>query len=306
MNYYNKIKNVLVDNELTKKAKDYSKNISDLNSYYEVGKLLIDAQGGEKRAKYGDSLIKKYSRKLTVELGKGYSTRSLKLMRKFYLFQKGQSVIAKLTWTHYTILLSLKDINEINYYIKITEEQNLSVRSLREKVKTNEYKRLPDTTKTKLKENKDKYNLIELIPNPILIENLYNIDEENIKEKYLKKIIIERLDLFLKQLGKGFMYVGNEYQIKLNNRYYYIDILLYNIEFNCYIVVELKVNELKKEDVGQVKFYMKYIDKNIKKINQDNTIGIILCKKDNKLVLEYASDERIYSRTYLIKKEVYN
>ena len=140
MNYYNEIKNKLIDNEVYKRVKDYSKNKSDLNTYYEVGKLLIEAQGGEDRDKYGDNLIKDYSKRLTLELGKGYSTRSLKNMRKFYILaQKGQAMPAQLTWSHYCILLSLKNDEEINYYIKITEEQYLSKRQLRERILTREY-----------------------------------------------------------------------------------------------------------------------------------------------------------------------
>ena len=119
MNYYNEIKNELINNEVYKKVKDYSKNKNDLNTYYKVGKLIIEAQGGEERAKYGDGLIKEYSSRLTLELGKGYSERNLKNMRKFYLLvQKGQPVVAELTWSHYTILLSLNNINKMNYYIK--------------------------------------------------------------------------------------------------------------------------------------------------------------------------------------------
>ena len=130
MNYYNEIKQELINNEIYKKVKDYSKNKSDLKTYYNVGKLLVEAQGGESRAKYGDNLIKEYSKKLILELGKGYSTRSLKNMRKFYMLQKGQALHAQLTWSHYCELLVLNDINIINYYIKISIEQNLSYKNI--------------------------------------------------------------------------------------------------------------------------------------------------------------------------------
>ena len=118
MNYYNEIKNEIIDIETYKKVKDYSKNKRELEGYYKIGKILIEAQGGESRAKYGDGLIKEYSKKLTNEFGKGYSTRNLKLMRKFYLFQKGHAVNAQLTWTHYRQLLPLTNDNEIKYYEK--------------------------------------------------------------------------------------------------------------------------------------------------------------------------------------------
>lgn len=130
MNYYDQIKGLLISNEVYKKVKDYSKNKSDVETYYNVGKLIIEAQGGEKRAKYGDGLIKEYSIKLTYELGKGYSKRNLKNMRKFYLYQKGQPLVAELTWTHYTILLSIKNKEKFNYYVSQTIKRNLSKRQL--------------------------------------------------------------------------------------------------------------------------------------------------------------------------------
>lgn len=163
MNYYNEIKNELVNNEIYRKAKDYSKNKSDLNSYYNVGKLLIDAQGGEKRAKYGDSLIKEYSERLRFELGKGYTTSALKRMRTFYLvIQKGATMSHQLLWSHYVELLKFDDINVINYYINISIDQNLSVRQLRNKIKDKEYERLDNMTKDKLT-NKEKLVVTDFI-----------------------------------------------------------------------------------------------------------------------------------------------
>ncbi len=300
MNYYKEIKNELINNEVYKRVKDYSKNKNELSTYYNVGKLLIEAQGGEDRAKYGDGLIKEYSERLTKELGKGYSTRSLKNMRKFYLiYQKGQALPAQLTWSHYCELLSLKDINEINYYVDTSIKQNLSYRKLKEKIKSKEYQRLDDNTKLKLI-NKEKTVVSDFIKNPIVIKNKYNIDKEEVTEKILKKLIFEDLDNFLKELGTGFSYIENEYKIKMGNTFNYIDLLLYNIKFNCYVVIELKVTELKKEHIGQIQIYMNYVDKNIKTINQDKTIGVIICKKDNGYYIEYSSDSRIFSKNYIL------
>ena len=295
MNYYNEIKNILMDNEITKKVKDYSKNKSDLDSYYKVGKLLIEAQGGEARAKYGNGLIKEYSKKLTSELGKGYSERNLKNMRKFYLFQKGQPVVAELTWSHYTILLSLKDINKINYYINLIKKYHLSKRELISKIKSNEYERLDIETRNRMI-NKEETNVYDFVKNPILITNRYNYND--ISEKVLKGLILEDISSFMKELGDGFSFIESEYKIKIGNSYNYIDLLLFNYIYNCFIVIELKVTELKKEHVGQIQIYMNYIDKNIKNINQDKTIGIIIIKKDNKFIIEYSSDNRIIARVY--------
>ena len=295
MNYYNEIKNELINNEAYKKVKDYSKNRNDLMTYYNVGKLIVEAQGGEERAKYGDGLIKEYSKRLSNELGKGYSTRSLKNMRKFYLFQKGQPLAAQLTWTHYTILLSLKTQNEINYYTNLISKYNLSKRELQTKIKNKEYDRLDEETKNKLIIQNEGTSIKDFIKHPIIIQNKYNYEE--ISEKILKQLILEDIQGFMKELGDGFSFIGSEYKIKIGDRYNFIDLLLYNIKFNCYVIIELKVTELKKH-IGQIEIYMNYIDKNIKTIQQDKTIGIIICKKDNHFVMEYCSDERIYRTTY--------
>ena len=241
MNYYNEIKNEIIDIETYKKVKDYSKNKKELEGYYKIGELLIEAQGGEERAKYGNGLIKEYSVKLTKEFGKGYSAMNLKDMRRFYLFiKKGHSMNVQLSWTQYRQLLPLIDDNEIN-----------------------------------------------------------NI----ISEKALKYTIMENITDFMKELGDGYAFIESEYKISdygINN---YIDLLLYNIKYNCYTVVELKVTELKKEHIDQIQTYMNYIDENVKNIDQNNTIGIIVCKKDNEFVMHYCKNKNIYQTTYLTVNE---
>ena len=255
-------------------------------TYYNVGKILVEAQGGEARAKYGDRLITEYSKKLTEELGKGYSVQNLKKMRKFYLLQKSSTLSSQISWSHYRELLKLRNEEEINYYIKISSMYNLSVRELRDKIKSKEYERLDEETKAKLRENDGniKYEVQDFIKHPVVIKNKYDIEE--ISEKYLKRLILEDLDDFLLQLDSGFTYVGNEYKIKIGDRYNYIDLLLFNYIYNCFVVIELKVTEFKAEHIGQIKKYMSYIDKNLKTINQDRTIGIVICKKDNEFLIE--------------------
>ena len=293
MNYYTEIKNELINNEITKKVKDYSKNRSDLTTYYNVGKLLSEAG-----KHYGEGIINEYSRRLTEDINLRYTKSSLYNMLKFYEFveqNKFQTLSGKLSWSHYVELLSIGNIDEIKYYIMITEQQSLSVRQLRERIKNKEYERLDDTTKNKLMTNASP-TIVDLIKNPIVIKN--NTNKEIISEKVLQKIILEDLDDFLKELGDSFCYIANEYKIKIGNSYNYIDLLLYNYEFNCFVVVELKVTELKKEHIGQIEIYMNYIDRNLRKVTQDKTIGIIICKKDNKFIMEYCSDKRILSKEY--------
>ena len=290
INYYDEIKKELLNNEITKKVKNYSINKSDLNTYYNIGKLLKEAG-----KHYGEGIIKEYSKRLTSEFGKGYTPTRLRYFRRFYeVLIKHPTVSDKLSYSHYCELIWF-DIDKINYYIKIAEEQNLSVRELREKIKNNEYERLDENTKEKLKE-KEELKVPDLVKNPIQIKNTSGNNE--ISEKVLQKLILEDIPSFLDELGNGFTFVRNEYKIKIGDRYNYIDLLLFNYEFNCFVVVELKVSELKKEHIGQIEFYMNYIDKNLKNINQNKTIGIIICKKENKYVIEYCSDDRIISREY--------
>ncbi|MBP3765873.1 MAG: DUF1016 family protein [Bacilli bacterium] len=299
MNFYNEIKQELINNEIYKKVKDYSKNRSDLMTYYNVGKILIEAQGGEERAKYGNSLIKKYSKKLVAEVDKKYGERNLRNMRKFYLIFKDEiwnAVRTNLSWTHFRVLLTLNNFDEINYYIELANKQNLGYRELETRIKNNEYERLPNNTKEKMIEE-SKLEIQDLIKNPIVISSN---GREIVSEKILKQLILEDLDNFLKELGPGFSYIESEYKIKIENRYNYIDILLYNFIYNCYVVVELKVTELKKEHLGQIQFYMNYIDKNLKLPSQDKTIGIIITKKGNDYVIEYSSDDRIYKTSYIL------
>ena len=290
MNYYEKIKNELINNEVYKKVKDYSKNRSDLNTYYKVGKLLNDAGKS-----YGEGIIKKYSDMLTKELGQGYGLSNLKNMRRFYNIAKSQTVSDLLSWSHYVELLKIDDINKINYYIRITEEQNLSVRKLRKHIKSSEYERLDDNTKEKLI-NKEEINAGDLIKDPILIRNKF--DTSKISEKMLLETIMDNLEEFLSEFGDGYSFIKSEYPIKIGDRYNYIDMLLYNIYDNCYAVIELKINEIKKEHIGQVETYMNFIDKNLRTINQSPTIGIIVCKKKNGYLFKYVTNKKIYEREY--------
>ncbi|MBE6146191.1 MAG: DUF1016 domain-containing protein [Firmicutes bacterium] len=293
MNYYSEIKNRLIENENYARIKDYSKERYKVQTYYEVGKMLSEAGKC-----YGEGIIKKYSELLSKELNKKYSYRSLIYMLRFYELQKVQSMTANLSWGHWIELLSIKDIEKIKYYVYQTEYNCLTTRELRQRIKNKEYERLDDSTKQKLI-NKEEFTIQDNIKNPIIIYNKNN--RSLVTEKDLQNIIIENIASFLKELGNKFCFIDNEYKIKIGDSYNYIDLLLYNSEYHCYVVVELKITELKKEYIGQIETYMNYVDKNIKDIIDNKTIGIIICKKDNKFIMEYCSDSRILSRFYEIK-----
>lgn len=291
--YYNQIKNLLIDNEIYQRVKNYSKEKNKVITYYETGKLLADAG-----KHYGENIIGKYSIKLMNEVGKKYSTTLLKRMRQFYwMIEKGAPLGHQLTWSHYRELIPIKDINKIKYYIRISIEQHLSRDSLRNHIKSKEYERLSDNTKLKLIEHKET-NVFDFVKNPIVIEN--NLNYEKICEKALQQLILENIPNFLKELGNGFCFIENEYKIKLGSTNNYIDILLYNYIFKCFIVVELKVTKLKKEHIGQIKLYMNYIDKHIKDVFDNNTIGLIISRKNNRYVIEYSTDSRIGFKEFII------
>lgn len=288
MNYYNEIKNKLIDDEVYSKIKDYSKERHTLLTHYEVGKLLLEAG-----SKYGDDIIGNYSNKLTVEVDKKYNPRTLRRMRQLYQFFEKQKCPH---WgPNIRQLFSLTDNNEINYYAEQIEKRNLSKRQLEEIIKNREYERLPIETKNKLM-NSEKINVKDLVPNPILIRNKNNI--EIIIEKTLHHLILEDIESFMKDIGNSFSFIGSEYKIKIGDRNHYIDLLLFNIKYNCYVVVELKVTEFKVEYIAQVQKYMNYIDKNVKEISNNSTIGILICKRENEFVIEYCSDDRIAVREY--------
>lgn len=288
---YNQIENKLLNHKIYQNIKDYSKIKEKMQTYLEVGELLnrIDI-------KYGKSIIKEYSSRLTIRFGKKYTVSLLYKIKQFYfIIQKVPTLSGKLTWSHWYEMLSITDINEIVYYVIQCENNNIDVRGLRNKIKSKEYERLDNKTKYKLICQKE-YNIVDFVKNPILIKNNYKY--ENISEKMLQKLILEDISTFMKELGIGFSFIDNEYKIKMGNRYNYIDLLLYNIKYKCYVVIELKVTELNFSHTGQIQNYMNYIDKNVKSIEDNKTVGIIICKRENKYVIEYCSDKRIVAKHY--------
>ena len=295
MDYYKEIKNKIIDNETYERVKDYSKERHRVITYYEIGKLLNEAG-----KKYGANIIKQYSGKLMIEVGTKYNERTLRRMKQLYLFfkkQKWSPLGTKLSISHLRVLFTLKDNNEINYYVKQIINKNMSKRELEYIVKSKEYERLPAETKNKIIKE-EKLEVKDLVPNPILIKNKNNIEIGT--EKVLHNLILEDIPSFMKELGNGYSFIDDEYKIKIGDTYHKIDLLLFNIKYNAYVVVELKVNEFKVEYISQVQKYMNYIDKNIKEISNNSTIGILICKRENKYVIEYCSDERIVIRKYVL------
>ena len=296
-NYLENIKNEIINGNAKVAAKNYQINNVKLTMNYNIGKELAEAG-----KHYGEGIVKKYASILTNEFGRGYSVSNLKRMRQFYiLFEKGAPLAHQLTWEHLRLLLPLKDVNKINYYISIIRRDNLSKRALAERIKINEYDRLSDGAKESLL-NKEELSLIQSVLNPIVLTP--NKSYEIYTEKVLQEIIYENLDSFMKQLGGGYFYVGREYKLNIGDKKNYIDYLFYNVVDSRYCVVEIKAREYKKSDYGQIKTYMNYIDEHLKNITQNSTIGIIITKSVNKFEAHYVKDNQVTIVEFKINKTV--
>ena len=302
MNYYEQVENLIKNNEINKKVRALQDNSETLLTYWNVGKLIVEAQGGEKRAKYGDGLIKEWGKKLSEKYGKNYGFRTLNRTRSFYLqFPKVSTLLTQLSWSHYIYLLPIKNINERNYYINRVILDNLSVRDLRREIKNKSFDRLSYKDKNNIEIISDtnlSLSIDDMIKDPIILKS--NIDTNEINEKAIHKYIISLLEDKFLELGTGFALVGHEYKIVINNNTYHIDLLFYNYKLNAFIVVEVKTRAVKPQDIGQLQFYVSYIENNLKDNNHNKTIGILIVKKKNKYVIEYTTSPDIYITTYML------
>ena len=293
-NYLEHIRNEIITTEAKVIVREYKNNLDKLTRNYNIGKELTLAG-----KHYGESIVKKYANILTKEFGTTYGFTNLNYMRQFYNFiEKSHPLDDQLTWSHYKLLLPLKDISEIKYYIYVTKRENLSKRELSLRIKNDEYHRLPTKTRDKLEKNK-KVKLGEEVLNPIIVRT--NNLKEKFTEKVLQEMIMNDLPNFLRQLGSGFSFIDREYKVQIGNTFNYIDILLYNYIRNCFVVVELKITELKKEYLGQIKTYMNIVDKEIKKSTHNKTIGILITKEMNDFEVSLIDANNVYKTTFKIE-----
>ena len=287
--------------EVNKGYHDYFKNKDLVNNYFEIGKLLIEAQGGEEHDTYGNKLIKTWSVELTEKFGKGYDASNLRRFRQFYSeFKMCGTLCHTLTWSNIRILLPIKNENKRNYYINMCIKKNLSARELKKEIKNNAFERLSLADKENIKLISDKNEVLTIkdtLKDPVLIP--INEDLDNISEEKLAKIIRKELEIFLLELGCGYTYAGKEVRMGES----YCDLLFFNYEFNCFVVIELKTRKIKKEDIGQLEYYINYVDENMKKESFNPTIGVLVAKEGNYLVMKYCTNKNIYKTTYKIINE---
>ena len=296
--YYEEIEHLIKKHEVSKRVRRLEANNDLVTTYWNVGRLIVEAQGGSKRAKYGNELIKKWSIELTNKYGKGYDYTNLSRFRKFYLYFPILGAVRQLSWTHIRKLLPIKDENIRNYYFNLCVQNHLSERELGQEIKSKSFERLMNRPEKIDIIVPTKYSITMDMKNPIIIP----VKSEITSEHDLELNILANLDFFFRQLGNGFTYVGHQYKISDGKNQYFVDILLFNIELNCYVIVELKLRELKKEDKAQIEFYMKLVDEQVKKPFHNKTIGIIITKESDEFIVNFVRGEDVIPLSYELEQ----
>ncbi len=306
---FNQIEKVIVSNK-TKMA--YQINDTLVTTYFNIGKIIVEnEQNGNIRAEYGKEVLLKLSKKLTNKYGTGFSRSGLQNMRLFYIKYKNcQPLAGKLSWSHYCYLIYIDDDVERSFYEQECINSKWSKRELKRQIDSSLFQRLllsdGNTNKKKVYELSKKGQTIstpnDILKEPYVFEFLGIKEEKPILESNLEENLIKHLSSFLMELGKGFMYVGNQMRITLdNNTHYYVDLVFYNKILRSYVLIDLKMTDMKPEYVGQMNMYINYYNKEIRDEFDNETIGIILCKGKKEVTMEYALgglSNRLFTSTY--------
>lgn len=282
-------------------------NTEMLNLYWNIGKIIMEIQQGNERATYGDAVLEKLSEKLTNEFGKGFSSRNLRTMRKFYLtYPIWKTVSAKLSWSHYLELIKIEEEHKRNFYLTETTNCNWSVRELQRQIASLLYERLAlSKDKDKILELAQKGQVLrtgkDLVKDPFVLEFLDIKENTDYLETDLEKNILEHLKEFLLELGKGFMFVGSQVRITLEEDHFYPDLVFYNRLLKCFVIIDLKIGKITHQDIGQMQMYVNYYDREIKGKDENKTVGILLSTKKNETVVKYTlpeNNESIFASEY--------
>lgn len=303
-NIFSNIKELIINT----KNKVYSVvNVEMLNLYWNIGKIIMEIQQGDERANYGDAVLEKLSQKLTDEFGRGFSKRNLERMRKFYIFFPiATTLSSQLSWSHYLELLKINEKEKRNFYLNESINSNWSVRELQRQKNSLLYERLTmSADKDKIIELSQKGQILrdtkDLIKDPFVLEFLDIKENTNYLEKDLEKNILKHIKEFLLELGKGFSYVGNQVRITLDENHFYPDLILYNRILKCFVIIDLKIGKVTPQDIGQMQMYVNYYDREIKRDDENDTIGILLSTDKNETVVKYTlpkDNKTIFSSEY--------
>lgn len=282
-------------------------NTEMLNLYWNIGKAIMEIQQGDERASYGDAVLEKLSQKLTNEFGKGFSSRNLRTMRKFYLmYPIWKTVSAKLSWSHYLELIKIDEKSKRNFYLNECINSKWSVRELQRQRDSLLYERLTlSANKEKVLELSEKGQILktskDLVKDPFVLKFLDIEENTDYLESDLEKNIIEHLKEFLLELGKGFSYVGNQVRLTLEEDHFYPDLVFYNRLLRCFVIIDLKIGKVSHQDIGQMQMYVNYYDREIKQSDENSTVGILLSTNKNETVVKYTLPEdnkTIFSSEY--------
>ena len=304
--FYHSIKDVLEN-----ARKRVYRNIQSemVLAYWQIGKMIVEKQGGESRAKYGDGLIEELSVQLTKDFGRGFTKRSLWMMKQFYLiFPKVNAVSSQLSWTHYRLLIRVDDENARNFYIKEAIKGNWSTRQLEREINTFSYQRylashgnhdvVDDTAKREKKDDPK-----DIIKDPYVLDFLGLKPGSGFYESELEQALIDHLQEFLLELGNGFAFVARQKRLDMDGTNFYIDLVLYNYKLKCFILIDLKRGNLTHQDIGQMQMYVNYYTRELMEPGDNPPIGIVLCSEKNDTLVRYTlplDNKQIYASKYML------
>jgi len=312
----NEINNITFYDDICKILKDarnksyLAVNSAMVNSYWLIGKRIVEEeQKGAQRAKYGKKLLEQLSKKLTFEFGKGFDVRNLRNMRTFYnVFPIWNALRTELSWTHYRFLMRIEDSEAREWYVKETISQNWSTRALERQISKLYYERLLSSKEKSLViEEAAKKTSSLLISNKDYLRDPYifdflNLPYDSLLETNIEQILIDNLQKFLLELGKGFAFVERQKRISTEDQDFYIDLVFYNFKLKCFLLIDLKIGKLIHQDVGQMDTYIRIFDKYLKEPGDNSTIGLILCSEKSEAVAKYSiltDSEQLFASKYL-------
>lgn len=286
-------------------------NTELVRANWEIGKHIVEyEQGGYERAEYGSDLLSNISKDLRFRFGKGFGRRNVLDMRRFYLtYPKWQTVSAKLNWSHFIVLISISDESTRKFYEKQSINENWSKRELERQVNSSLYERIANSKDKKEVLNsavkkKPSSTPSELIKDPYVLDFLKIPQSNKVTEKQLEQKIIDNLQLFLLELGKGFAFVGRQYKISLKNKHFYIDLVFYHRILKCFILIDLKTKEVRHTDIGQMNLYLNFFKKEENADGDNEPIGIILSADKDEVLVEYATGG-ISNKIFVSKYQLY-
>ena len=304
-NFYTEVKLILQQARIKAQT---AVNSAMIEAYWLIGRRIVEEeQQGEKKAKYGERLLENLSKELSNEFGRGFSYANLRNFRQFYLTYPVQEICytlcSKLSWSHNRLIMRIENNNEREYYLKEAIEGNWSVRQLERNIKSQSYRRLLSTQRKSNQKSSDidHPDMLDFIRDPYVLEFLQLPEQEKLKESKLEEAIINELQKFLLEMGKGFSFVARQMRISTETSHFYLDLVFYNYILKCFVVIDLKTGKLTHQDIGQMDMYVRMFDE-LKRAEDDNpTIGIILCNSKDDTIVKYSvlkDNEQLFASKY--------